>query len=140
MLAERSGPGGVNWCDINGKDRRMNHLFSAAKQQALPLFCPLTIALSFAATLLPLPGEAMPVVMVCIPAIVSLCLTAMVDGWVGVRALVSKLGQRRLRPLWVVSAVALGLVLRLTMSVIAVQLGLIPTLQLRKWSAGQLAF
>jgi membrane protease YdiL (CAAX protease family) len=117
----------------------MNHFFSIAKQQALPLFCALTIALSFAATLLPLPGEAVPVVMVCIPGIVALCLTAMVDGWAGVRTLVSKPGQWRARPLWVVVAVGFGLVLRLTMSVLAVLLGLLPRVHLRLWTPAQIA-
>ena len=118
----------------------MNHITSFVKHQALLIFCALTIALSFAATQLPLPAEAVPVVMVFIPTLVALSLTALNDGWSGVRALVSKLGQWRLRPLWVVVAVALGLVLRLAISAVAVLLGLIPTIQLRQWSAGQLAF
>jgi uncharacterized protein len=56
-----------------------------------------------------------------------------------VRTLVSKLGLSRLRPIWVVAAVALGLVLRLTMSMTAVLLGLIPAIQLRQWSPVQSA-
>jgi uncharacterized protein len=117
----------------------MNHILSFVKRQALPIYCALTIALSFAATLLPLPGEAVPVVMVFIPALIALSLTAMADGWTGVRTLFSKLGQWRVRPLWVVVAVVLGLVLRLSMSVIALLLGLIPAIQLRQWSPTQLA-
>src|SRR4051812_38418797 len=111
----------------------MNHITSFVKHQALLIFCALTIALSFAATQLPLPGEVVPVVMVCIPALIALGLTAMADGWIGVRALVSKRGQWRVRTWWVVVAVVLGLVLRLIMGVIAVLLGLIPTIQLRQW-------
>jgi membrane protease YdiL (CAAX protease family) len=65
---------------------------------------------------------------------------ALTDGRSGVRVLVSKLGQWRLRPIWVVAAVALGLVLRLTMSGIALPLGLIPSIQLRQWSPVQLGF
>jgi CAAX protease family protein len=118
----------------------LNKITSFVKRQALLLFCALTIALSFAATQLPLPSEAIPVVMVFIPALIALSLTAMADGWAGVRVLVSKLGQWRVRPLWVVVAVALGLVLRLSMSVIALLLALIPTIQLRQWSPTQLAF
>src|SRR5689334_15492170 len=117
-----------------GKESDLNTITSFVKGQTLLLFCALTIALSFAATQLPLPGEAVPVVMVFIPALIALGLAALTDGWSGVRALVSKLGQWRVRPLWVVAALALGLVLRLTMSVIAVLLGLIPTIQLRPWS------
>src|SRR4051812_10808082 len=118
----------------------MNRIASVVKRQALPLFCALTIALSFAVSQLPLPSEAVPVVMVFIPALIALGLTALNDGWSGVRALMSKLGQWRLRPLWAVVAVALGLVLRLAISAVAVLVGLIPTIQLRQWSAGQLAF
>src|SRR5215213_1725610 len=118
----------------------MNRITSFIKRQALPLFCALTIALSFAATQLPIPSEAVPVVMVFIPTLVALGLTALNNGWSGVRALVSKLRQWRLRPLWAVVAVALGLVLRLAISAVALLLGLIPRIQLRQWSAGQLAF
>jgi uncharacterized protein len=118
----------------------MNRFASFVKRQALAIFCVLTIALSFAATLLPLPGEAVPVVMVFLPALVALSLAALTDGWSGVRALLSKRGQWRVRPLWVVTAVALGLVLRLMMSVIALLLELIPAIQLRPWSPMQLAF
>jgi uncharacterized protein len=118
----------------------MNSITSFVKRHALLIFCTLTITLSFAATQLPLPDEAVPVVMVFIPTLVALSLTAVTDGWFGVRALVSKLGQWRVRPLWVVAAVALGLVLRLSMSVFAVLLGLITSIQLRPWSPTQLAF
>ena len=85
----------------------MNRITSFVKRQALPIFCALTIALSFAATQLPLPSEAVPVVIVFIPALVALGLAAVTDGWSGVRTLLSKLGQWRVRPLWVVAAVAL---------------------------------
>src|SRR5262245_8129791 len=101
----------------------MNHIASLIKNQALLIFGALTIALSFAATRLPLPGEAVLVVMVCIPALIALSLTAATDGLVGVRGLAGKLGQWRVRPIWVVAALALGLVLRLSMSVIALLLG-----------------
>jgi uncharacterized protein len=118
----------------------MDNISSFIKRQALPIFCALTIALSFAATLLPLPGEAVPVVMVFIPALVALGLTALTDGRSGVRALLSKRGQWRVRTWWVVGAVGLGLVLRVIMSGMALLLGLIPAIQLRQWSPTQLAF
>jgi uncharacterized protein len=78
--------------------------------------------------------------MVFIPALIALGLAALTDGWSGVRALVSKRRQWRVRPLWVMVAVVLGLMLRLIMSVIALLLGLIPTIELRQWSPTQLAF
>jgi membrane protease YdiL (CAAX protease family) len=118
----------------------MNRIAACIKRQALPLFCALTIALSFAATRLPLPSGAVPVVMVFIPAVIALGLTAVTDGWSGARVLVSKLGQWHMRLIWVAVALALGLVLRLMISGIALLLGLIPTLQLRPWSPAQLAF
>jgi membrane protease YdiL (CAAX protease family) len=117
----------------------MNQIASFVKRQALPLFCALTIALSFAATLLPLPGEVVPVVMVFIPALVALSLTAVTDGRSGVRGLLGKLAQWRVPPKWLVVALALGLVMRLAMSGVAVLLGLIPAIELRPWTPTQLA-
>jgi membrane protease YdiL (CAAX protease family) len=118
----------------------MNRVVSLIKAQAPPIFCALTIALSFAVTLLPLPGEAVPVMMVFIPALIALSLTAATDGWSGARALAGKLGQWRVRLIWIVAAVALGLVLRLAMSGVAMLLGLIPTIQLRPWAPAQTVF
>src|SRR4051794_28914295 len=88
--------------NISTPETRMNRITSFVTSQALVVFCALTIVLTFAATLLPLPGEAVPVVMVFIPAIVALTLTAITDGWAGVRALVGKLRQWRVSPTWVV--------------------------------------
>jgi membrane protease YdiL (CAAX protease family) len=122
------------------KATAMKQIASFVKRQALPLFCALTIVLSFAVTQLPLAGEAVPVVMVLIPALIALSLTAATDGWKGARTLIGKLGQWRLRPIWVVAALALGLALRLIMSGVALLLGLIPAIQLRAWSPAQLAF
>jgi hypothetical protein len=56
---------------------------------------------------------------------VALGLTALADGWDGVRTLFGRLGQWRVRPLWIVIALGLGLALRVVMSVSAVRLGLI---------------
>ncbi len=117
----------------------MNSIAACVKRQALAVFCALTIALSFAATQLPVPGEIVPVVMVFVPTLVALSLTAMTDGWEGVWAVASKLGQWRVRLKWIISALALGLVLRMTMSGIAVVLGLIPAIHLRPWTPMQLA-
>ena len=118
----------------------MNHLAAWIKHHALLAFCALTIACTFATTQLPISREAVPVVMVFIPALVALSLVALTDGWTGVQAVGRNLGRWRIRPVWVVVAVVLGLVLRLTMSVIAVLVGWIPTIQLRPWSPLQLAF
>ena len=107
------------------------------KQQALALFCGLTIALTFAATLLPLPGEAIAAVMVFIPALLAISLTAVSEGREGVRALLGKLAHWRISLKWVVIALALALVIRLTMSFIALGLGMISTIQLRPGGMAQ---
>ncbi len=109
----------------------MNMLISRIKQRALAIFCTLTIALSFAATLLPLPTEVIPVVMVFIPALMAICLTALSEGKTGVRLLLSKLVQWRISIKWVIIALALAFAVRLTMSLIALGLGIISTIQLR---------
>ena len=109
----------------------MNILISLMKQHALAIFCTLTIALSFAATLLPLRGEAVAVVMVFIPALMALALAALSDGKAGVRSLLGKLTRWRISLKWVVITLALALVVRLTMSLIALGLGMISTIQLR---------
>jgi hypothetical protein len=117
----------------------MNTLTSLIKQHALVIFCALTIALTFAATLLPLPREVIPVVMVFIPAFVAVALAAMTEGKVGVRSLMGKLASWRISPKWVVIALALALVMRLTMSLIALLLELIPAIQLRPGGPASLA-
>jgi len=75
----------------------MNSIAACVTRQALAVFCALTIALSFAATQLPVPGEIVPV-MVFVPTLVALSLTAMTDSWTGVWALLGKLIQWRVRP------------------------------------------
>ena len=110
---------------------------SIIKQHALALFCGLTIALTFAATLLPLPGEVAAVVMVFIPALLAISLTAVSEGREGVRSLLGKLAHWRISLKWVVIALALALVIRLTMSFIALGLGMISTIQLRPGGPAQ---
>ena len=109
----------------------MERLTSLIEQYALAIFCTLTIALTFASTLLPLPGEGIPVVMVFIPALLAISLTAFSEGKAGVRSLLGKLAQWRIRLKWVVIAVALAFVVRLAISLIALGLGMIATIQLR---------
>ncbi len=115
----------------------MNRLTYLIKQHALVIFCTLTIALTFAATLLPLPGEVIPVVIVFIPALMAIALTALSEGKAGVRSLLGKLAQWRISLKWLVTALALALVMRLTISLIALGLGLIPAIQLRPMPPAQ---
>src|SRR5215207_1895229 len=109
----------------------MNILTSLLKQYALAIFCALTIAFTFSATLLPLPGESVAVVMVFIPALMAISLTALSEGKAGVRSLLSKLAQWRISLKWVVMALVLALIVRLTMSLIALGLGMISTIHIR---------
>jgi len=101
----------------------MNMLTSLIKQCSVAIFCALTIALTFASTLLPLPGEAVPVVIVFIPAFMAIALTAISEGKTGVRSLLGKLVQLHVSFKWLVIAVALALVMRLTISLLALVLG-----------------
>lgn len=109
----------------------MQTLTLLIKRHVLVIFCTLTISLTFAATLLPLPGEVIPVVMVFIPALMAIALTALSDGMAGVRSLLSKLAQWRISLKWVVIALALAFIIRLAVSLIAIGLGMISTIQLR---------
>ena len=115
----------------------MNRLTYLIKQHALVIFCTVTIALTFAATLLPLPGEVIPVVIVFIPALMAIALTALSEGKAGVRSLLGKLAQWRVSFKWVIIAVALALVMRLTISLIALAMGMILAIQLRPMSPAQ---
>ena len=107
------------------------------KQYALAIFCALAIGLTFATTLLPLPGEVAAVAMVFIPALLAISLTAVSEGRTGVRYLLGKLAHWRISLKWVVIALALALVIRLTMSFIALGLGIISTIQLRPGGLAQ---
>ena len=109
----------------------MDMLTSLIKQYSVVIFCSLTIALTFAITLLPLPGEAVAVVMVFIPALIALTLTALSEGKSGVKSLLGKLTQWRISLKWVIIALVLAFVMRLTMCLIALGLGMIPAIQLR---------
>lgn len=107
-------------------------------RQPVAIFCSVTILLSFAVYLLPLPRAGLPFLMVLIPAIIAIALTAITEGSAGVRVLWRQVGQWRVSPQWLVITLLLALLVRLAMSVIALWLGLIPALQLRPASPAQL--
>jgi membrane protease YdiL (CAAX protease family) len=117
----------------------MNILIALIKQHELAIFCTLTVVLTFAATLLPLPGEVIPVVIVFIPALMAIFLTALSEGKAGVRSLLGKLAQWRIRLKWLIIALILALVIRLTMSIIALGLGMISTIHIRPGGPAQFA-
>ena len=104
------------------------------------IFCVLTIALTFAATLLPLPRELAPVVMVFILAVTAILIIALSQGRSGVRSLLGKLTQWWISLKWVFIALALALLMCLTISIIALGLGLISAIQLRPGGRHLLSF
>jgi uncharacterized protein len=107
------------------------------KEHALTIFCALTIAGTFAATQLPLPAELIPVVIVFIPTLGAFTLTALSDGKTGVGTLLGKLTQWRISFKWMLIAIALAVLMRLTISFIALGLGSIPAIQLRQTPPSQ---
>ena len=117
----------------------MTSITSFLQRYPVATFCTLTILLTFATYLLPLPREALPFVMVLLPAIVAISLTAISEGSSGVRSLLSKLTQWRVSLKWVVIALATALAMRLTISVVALLLRLIPVVQLRPLTLGEVA-
>jgi len=104
-------------------------------QYALPAFLILTPLLSFAVPLfIPLPPEITPVFIAIIPALLAILLTALTDGGKGIRVLLKKPFEWRLSFKWYALTLGLALVLRLTMSTLALVLGWIPAIQIRRWS------
>jgi membrane protease YdiL (CAAX protease family) len=97
-----------------------------------------TVLLSFATYLLPLPRAVLPFLIVLIPAGMAVALTAIAQGKAGVSALLGQLGWWRISPQWLIIALLLALGIRLTMSVVALLLGLIPAIQVRSGSAVQM--
>jgi membrane protease YdiL (CAAX protease family) len=103
------------------------------------LFGTATVLLSFATYLLPLPRAGLPFLIVLIPAGMAVALTAMSEGKAGVSALLVQLGRWRITPHWLAIALLLAFVMRLSISIAALLLGLIPVIQLRPWSPAQFA-
>jgi membrane protease YdiL (CAAX protease family) len=102
------------------------------------IFGSLTLLLTFATYLLPLPREVLPFLIVLLPALLAIGLTAMSEGRRGVRALLGKLGQWRVSIKWLVIALGLALLMRLAISVLALALGWISAIQVRPVPPGQL--
>jgi len=75
--------------------------------------------------------------MVFVPALMAIFLTALLEGREGVRALLGKLAHWRISLKWVVIALVLALVIRMTMSFIGLGLGMISTIQLHPGGMAQ---
>jgi membrane protease YdiL (CAAX protease family) len=105
------------------------------ERHSLLLFLTLTPLLSLAIPLfLSLPTELVPLILIFIPALMAVVLTSFSEGRKGVVALLKKLLQWRIGFKWYAITLGLALGLRLTMSLLAVLLGWIPTIQLNSWS------
>ena len=86
---------------------------------------------------LPLPSEVVPLILVFIPTILAILLTAITEGGKGVGVLLKKLAQWRIGLKWYIIALGLALGLRLAMSLLALLFGWIPSIQLNTWSPQQ---
>ncbi len=113
----------------------MNKKSALIERYALPLFLILTPLISLAIPLfLPLPPEIVPFMMVFVPALLAIFLTALTDGRKGVSTLLKKLFKWRIGFQWYVIVFGLAFGLRLTMSLLALLLGWIPAIQISPWS------
>jgi uncharacterized protein len=104
------------------------------EKYSLPVFMGLTILLTLLINLLPLPADTVPMLMVLVPALLAVILTSLTDGGRGVVALLRRLFQWRLSLKWYLITLGLALLVRLSMSVLALLLGWIPAIRLRSES------
>lgn len=114
----------------------MNTKSNNIEKYSLPAFLVLTILLTLMINLLPLPPDTVPMLMVLIPALLAVILTAMTLGRAGVTALLRRLFHWRISLKWYLVTLGLALLVRLSMSVIAIVMGWIPAISLRGVSPG----
>lgn len=108
------------------------------KRYVLLVFLLLTPLLSLAIPLfLSLPPELVPLIVATLPAVMAISLAALTDGRKGIGALLRKLSRWRAGLKWYLIAVGVALVLRLTMSLLALLLGWISSIQFNDWSPAQ---
>ena len=108
------------------------------ERYSLPIFLILTPLISLAIPLfLTLPTELVPLIMILIPAFMAILLISLSEGRKGVIALLHKLVQWRIPFKWFAISLGLAFVLRLTMSLLALLFGWIPSIQLNSWSPQQ---
>jgi len=107
-------------------------------RSSVPVFIILTPLISIAIPLfLALPPDVVPLLIAIIPAFMAITLTALTDGKKGVGALLKTRFQWRVGFKWYLIALGLALVLRLTMSMLALLFGWIPAIQVRLWSPAE---
>jgi len=110
----------------------MNARTEAIEKYSLPAFLVLTILLTVLVNVLPLPLDGVPLLMVLVPALVAVVLSALTGGRAGVSTLLRKLVAWRLSLKWYVIMFGLALLVRLSMSIAALLLGWIPAIRLRE--------
>jgi membrane protease YdiL (CAAX protease family) len=116
----------------------MNTNTSFFERYSLPIYLILTLLISLAIPLfLSLPPEVAPLMIAIIPALMAIILTALTVGRKGVGALLKKRFQWQVGSKWYLIALGLALVLRLTMSLLALLFGWIPVMQVRLWSPAE---
>jgi uncharacterized protein len=108
----------------------MRTLISFVQQHSFVAFCALTIVLTYAVAALALPPDAMPIIIVFIPALVAIILEGITDGKTGVKALIGKLAFKRDHLRWYAIALLLALVMRGAVAVLAYLLGFISEIQI----------
>ena len=114
---------------------------SSSKWYTLPAFLILTPLISLAIpAFLSLPSEVVPLILVFIPAIIAILLTAITEAGKGVGLLLRKLTQWRIGLKWYFIALGLALVTRLAISLLAILIGWTTTFSLYDWMPLQYVF
>jgi uncharacterized protein len=109
-----------------------------SERSALWLFLILTPLISLAIpAYLSLHSELVPLILVFIPAILAILLTAMTEGGKGVEVLLKKLTQWRIGFIWYLIALGLALVSRFAISLLAILFGWTTTFRLYVWTPQQ---
>jgi membrane protease YdiL (CAAX protease family) len=102
---------------------------------SLPAFLILTPLLSLSIpAFMSLPSEVVPLILIFIPAILAILLTAMTEGGKGVGVLWQKLTPRRIDFKWYLIAFGLAVGSRFAISVLAILFGWTTTFQLYDWT------
>jgi len=122
----------------------MNPFSSLVKRHAVLVFALLTVTLTFATYFVPLPADSraliFPVLVVFIPAIVAIALTAATDGRAAAKRLLRASFAWRVGFKWTAIALGVALVLRLGISVLGQLVGAIPAIQIAAPSFFSLMF
>ena len=98
---------------------------------AVLIFALLTISVSFASYLLPLPREVLPFIIVCIPTVLAVAMAAITDGLAGVHSLLRKLARWRVGLRCFLAALIVAASMRLAISLLALSLGWLPSITFR---------